>query len=466
MRKPRSQSAARRQLEFVRRQALLIALVTAAAIGAAGYFAFTGHNVYRASTKIVVGQGGGVFEPQFGNVVQPFTQTMSSLLESDIVMRTAIRNLGVQETPKGLLSHINIASNPDSAVLQVSYDAPTPEAAVRTLREVASAFTSLVREKLGTPGSKGPNALPLVSATVFDPAHASSTPVSPRPTRTLVFAGIIGLVLGLMLALLREALDDRIYSKEDVEEYFGAPLVAEVPKSMLDRPALEGTGQPVPSFIRAVDPLRVECSRGEADERVIIVTSRRHDDGKSAIAANLGVSLTLAGEDVICVDADPTGSRLAHYLHAQHRNGSAPAKPNGTASLSPRLEEVHLATAFGDKVGAEDPDWSSDLTARRSNQGRLQLLGSAATSAGGIDYLGPTPYRSVAELVADLKSRARYIVVDAPPLESGMASELLSVSEKAIIVTREKKVTREQATLVRETLERLHVPGSAIVTVD
>jgi capsular polysaccharide biosynthesis protein/Mrp family chromosome partitioning ATPase len=463
MRKTRSQSAARRQLEFLRRQALLIAIVTAAAVGVAGYFAFTGHKVYQASTKIVVGQGGGVFSPQFGNVVQPFTQTMSSLLESDIVMKTAIRNLGLQETPRGLLSNLNVASNPDSAVLQVSYKASTPEAAVRTLREVASAFTSLVREKLGTPGHNGQNGLPLVSATVFDPAHASSTPVSPRPTRTLVFAGFIGLVLGIMLALLREALDDRIYAKEDVEEYFGAPLVAEVPKSMLERPALERTGQPVPSFVRAVDPLRVELSRGDGDERVIIVTSRGNNDGKSAIAANLGVSLTLAGADVICVDGDPTTGRLAHYLHPPHTNGSAPAKQNGTANLVPGLEDVHLATEFRKNLSAEDPDSSADLTVQRSKHGRLQLLGSAAACNG--DYLGPTPYRSVADLVAELKSRARYIVIDAPPLESGMASELLSVSDRAIIVTREK-VTREQATSVRETLERLHVSSSAIVTVD
>ena len=92
-------------------------LVTVTALSAAAAISFTQQNVYRASTKIVVGQGGGIFQPQFGNVFQQFTQTMSSLFKSEVVANTVIHDLDLNETPKSLLAHVHVASTPDSAVL-------------------------------------------------------------------------------------------------------------------------------------------------------------------------------------------------------------------------------------------------------------------------------------------------------------------------------------------------------------
>ena len=194
---------------FLKRQGLIIVAVTIAAIVAGGAASYTRAKVYQASTKIVVGQGGGVFNPQFGNVIQPFTQTMSSLLKSEIVADTVVRNLGLPQKPKAVLGHLHVSSTPDSAVLEVSYDSGHPATAVRTLNEIATVFTSLVRQKLGKQPGSGQTPPPAITATVFDPAHASSKPISPRPVRTMVIAGVLGLALGVILALLRNSLRDR-----------------------------------------------------------------------------------------------------------------------------------------------------------------------------------------------------------------------------------------------------------------
>jgi capsular polysaccharide biosynthesis protein len=171
------QPTARRQLDFLKRQAWFILLVTVVAVVVAAAVTLTKPKVYRAHTSIVIGQAGGIFQPQFGNVFQPFTQTMSSLLKSEIVAETVIRDLNLDKTPKSLLSDVKVSTTPNSAVLQVTVDSTDRSYAVRVLRRMASVFTSLVEEKLGgtpkTPGAAG--ALPPITATVFDPAHASST---------------------------------------------------------------------------------------------------------------------------------------------------------------------------------------------------------------------------------------------------------------------------------------------------
>jgi capsular polysaccharide biosynthesis protein/MinD-like ATPase involved in chromosome partitioning or flagellar assembly len=441
-------------------------LVTAAALAAAAITTFTQHNVYRASTKIVIGQGGGIFQPQFGNAVQPATQTMSSLLKSDIVATTVIRDLGLKDTTTGLLQHLNVSSTPDSSVLQVSFDSPDRNEAVRTLDKVATVFTSLVRRKLGSqPVPRGQStSLPVITATVFDPAHADPNPISPRPARALLFSGVIGLVLGITLALLRETLDERMRGREEIEEYFGAPVVAAVPKNMLGRSAIENMHRGVPSFIHAIEPLRLQISRGDALERLIVITSGGAGDGKSTVAANLSVALAVAGEDVICVGADSNDQRLADYFDLTQDENTRPV--SGSAELAQALRDVRLdggiegRTASDDEV--EDPA-SETNGGRRGRAGRVRLL--VVPPKEGSEHEADT-YPSIDDLVIELLEFERgYIVVDAPPLPSNTTFALLSIANKAIIVASEERTTKEQATFVRETLKRLKLPSYAVVTV-
>jgi capsular polysaccharide biosynthesis protein len=458
------QPTARRQLDFLKRQAWFILLVTVVAVAVAAAVTVTKPKVYRAHTSIVIGQAGGIFQPQFGNVFQPFTQTMSSLLKSEIVAETVIRDLNLDKTPKSLLSDVKVSTTPNSAVLQVTVDSTDRSYAVRVLRRMASVFTALVAEKLGgtptTPGAAG--ALPPITATVFDPAHASSTPVSPKPTRTIAFAGVIGLALGLVLALLREALDDRL-RRDEVEEHFGAPVVAALPRSMLGR---SDVGQEIaPSFLQAVEPLRLQLSGTDTHGTLVVITSGSSGEGKSTVAANLSVALSLAGQDVICVDADPTPPRLTNYLELQQADGSASGTQD-RADLAASLRDVKVRrdarplnggeeTAAG-KSRASELDSAADGKSVSGRPGRIQLLVWGDKQEG-------LPL-AMNDLAAELKARAAYVVVDSPPLTSSTTLALLSIADETVVITREKKTKKAEATFVRRTLERLQIRDYSLVS--
>jgi uncharacterized protein involved in exopolysaccharide biosynthesis len=64
---------------------------------------------------------------------------------------------------------------------------------------------------------------------VMEPAVASTAPAGLRPPVRFGLAGLVGLLLGLMAALLLETADDRIRTSSEAERALGAPVLAEVP---------------------------------------------------------------------------------------------------------------------------------------------------------------------------------------------------------------------------------------------
>jgi len=465
---PSPQSAARRQVEFLKRQLWLIVLVVFASVLIAATTSLVQPKIYRASTKIFVGSS-GTLNPQFGNVIQPFTQTMSSLLMSDIVARRVIDNLGLNKTTDAVLNNLHVSSTPDNAVLQVSYDSQNRNEAVRVLAEVGSVFTTLVHQKLGRPVA--PN-VPVVTATVFDPAHASPKAISPHPVRTIVFAGVIGLALGIVLGLLRDTLDERIHKREEMEELFGVPVIAALPRSLLGRPLVDPERGVDLTRLNAIDPLGLQLAGAKSRERLITITSGGSADGKSAVAASIGLALAVRGEHVICVDVSPNERRgLSYYLDVGIHDGAA--RPlAGPHDIEDALYEVRVETvadtAGVDQVSAHLEDRSRDsvhelsASVAHGERGRLQLLSLGEGVFSSDDGLPAWP---IADLVTELKTRGRFVVVDAPSLPSAAAFALLSVSDRALVVAHESKTTKEQATSVREALEALQVPSYGVVSI-
>jgi polysaccharide biosynthesis transport protein len=478
------QPAARRQVDFLKRQAPLIVFVTWAALAAAAAVTFTQANVYRASATILVGQGGGIFQPQAGNVVQPFTQTMSSLLKDESVARKAIQDLHLNKTPEDVVSHLHVSSTPDNAALHVSYDSQSPAEAVRILDRIALVFTRRVRKELGgasatppgTPNAETPGGANAqnsgVTATIWDSAHASSKPVSPKPAQTLAFAGIIGLALGIILALLRDTLDERIHRREELEDFFGRPVIAALPKSALVRPVIDRRRGLDYGNLHAIDPLRLQLSRAKPRERLITITSGGAGEGKSTVAASLGVALALSGADVICVDVAPNRHSLTHRLGLSSDGATPQGSISGPGDLQDALRDVSIeeAAVRGDvdaiqrrrDVDSEDAvhDLGS-IMAGNGKRGRLQLL---ELGEGAISHQTLASW-SIADLIADLKALASYVIVDAPPLGSGTTFALLSASDSAIIAAREGRTTKEQARFVRNALETLQMPRWGIVSI-
>ena len=67
------------------------------------------------------------------------------------------------------------------------------------------------------------------NVSVIDPAPLPSSPFSPKKFQNMALATLLGLVLGVVLALLVESLDDTIKSTEDLEKNCNLPLLGTLP---------------------------------------------------------------------------------------------------------------------------------------------------------------------------------------------------------------------------------------------
>jgi uncharacterized protein involved in exopolysaccharide biosynthesis len=99
-------------VRFLKRHLWLIVLVVATALAATAFVTFRQDSVYRATMKVVVAQSGGTSQPDIGS--QKLSQTMTNLLESDVVATEVIRRLDLDTTPHALLKDLNVSFKPDS----------------------------------------------------------------------------------------------------------------------------------------------------------------------------------------------------------------------------------------------------------------------------------------------------------------------------------------------------------------
>lgn len=182
----------------------LVATVTIVCVGAAAAYTDLQKPVYRASMKIVVGQGSSFFQPDTANAIEPFTQTMGDLLKSAVVASRVIDRLQLSIDPATLQKNLTVTTQPLAAVLDVSYDDTDRERGRLVLAEVGQVFTELVQEQLdNSPVKSGKQG---VSVAVFDPAHTVPGVVRPKPLLYLGVATVLGLALGAVAMLFRTRL--------------------------------------------------------------------------------------------------------------------------------------------------------------------------------------------------------------------------------------------------------------------
>src|SRR5581483_9482869 len=158
--------------DVIRRRKSIVILLPLIAVVVAAAISYSAHSVYRAESKVIVGQGGGLVQPGFANSIQPYTATMSDLIHSDIVATDVIKDLGLHETTTQLLSKISTSINPQTAVIDVYVDDTSQAEAVAVNRQVGIVFSKLVAERFGVPSKgSGATASQPLTANVFDPSH-------------------------------------------------------------------------------------------------------------------------------------------------------------------------------------------------------------------------------------------------------------------------------------------------------
>ena len=439
-------------LDVVRRRKWLVLFVLALALASAAVVTVTQQSKYKAQTTIVVGQAGGLVQPQNAGAIQPFSATMKELITSTVVARRVVAGVPLDITPEQVLKKMSVSFNPESAALKVSVVDHSPLRAKAIARQIGIVFSALVGARFGrgTPATSTAPATPPLTATVWDPAHVIPGKVEPKPLQNLVIAGALGLVLGLLCAFLRDYFDRTLRTSEEIQQAFGAPVIGQIPtvRGKDERPRMlwdeEG------AFAEAFHSLRANLQYLAVDKplRRIVVTSASAEQGKTTVCANLAIALAQAGGSVVVIDTDLRRPQLGGVFEVSEWAPGLTSVLVGIASLGAAVREIALPSrdsrgASGRKVAFLP---SGPLPPNPS-----ELMAS--------DHMG--------EVVESLSTEYETIILDSPPILLVADSvELAKLADGVIVVARSKKATRDEARDLRALADRLGIHVVGLVVTD
>jgi receptor protein-tyrosine kinase len=411
-------------VQVTRRRWLTIVALLVVALAASAAYSFLSTPQYDSTSKVFITADSRTASDSY--VASLFAagrmQSYADLATSTDLMELVIDDLGLNLNAAQLASKISASVIPDTLRISISTTDPDPRVAQAITRSTADQLTDYLAD-LETPAGAASSQ---ISARVTDPATLGTSPVSPRTKLNLAVAGLLGLILGLALAIARDVLDRRISSLDHVHEVTRSPVLSSIgfDPSVKKSPLLTDVGGFAPRT-EAFRLLRTNLQFLDLDSqpRSLVITSAVPGEGKTTTATNLAVALAQAGRRVLLVDGDLRRPRIAGLLGLDGAVGITTVLI-GSADVADAIQ-VHEPTG-------------------------LHFLASGAKPPNPTEILQS---RLTADLIHGLQDTYDMVIIDAPPLlPVADAAVLATITDGSIIVTRHGKTTREQ---LREAITRL-----------
>ncbi len=277
---------------------------------------------------------------------------------------------------------------------------------------------------------------------VVKPA-ARGLQIAPTPKRNALLGALVGLILGLGIAAVWEALDKKIRTEEEIEDYLDLPVLAKLPappEAFRSSDSLVMLDDPGSIHAEAVRRLRtnVEFAILDADTHVMMITSAVGREGKSTTIANLAVALARTGRKVALADLDLRQPTIDRYFGLRSSPGVTDVAL-GRSSLSDALVQISIphrgpVTNIGSGSGLP------------AAPGMLSVLPAGALPASPGEFVGT---EALGRLLTELKTGFDLVLIDAPPMcVVGDAMTLSARVDALIVVAR-------VGTIERRTLEEL-----------
>lgn len=273
---------------------------------------------------------------------------------------------------------------------------------------------------------------------VLDDALDPGDPIRPRVKLNLALAIIVGLLGGIGLAFLLEALDTSVKTQEDIEKGLGLAFLGIMPtfgsasgvrggsgrgrrrrrrRDEESRPDLYCHDNPKSSAAECARSIRTNILFMSPDKppRRVLVTSPGPREGKTTVAVTLAVTMAQSGSHVLLVDTDMRRPRIHRAFGVDADDGLS------TAVLGTRKVE--------------------DLI-RPTRVPGLDILPCGPTPPNPAELIHTNRFRELVEQIDRLYDR---IVFDSPPVIAVTDPVVLSRHVDGVVLVIKSLVTNRKA---------------------
>ncbi|GAA1666449.1 polysaccharide biosynthesis tyrosine autokinase [Microbacterium lacus] len=422
-------------IRVLRKSWLIIVAAALVGVAAAAAYSLTRTPIYSSESQVFVStQGAGTIgELQQGNTFsQARVTTYTNLATTPLVLQPVIDELGLDLTPAELANQVSASNAVNTTIISIAAKDADPALAAEIANAVSTSLTTTV-EQIETPAGTDVSPVRLTSVTEAQPGLS---PVSPNVPMNLVLGGLIGLALGIGIAVLREVLDTRVRTQRDVASVTDRPLIGAIPfdPRAKDR-ALIVHDDPLSPRSEAFRALRTNLQFLDMDGgHSFVITSSLPSEGKSTTALNLALALADAGKNVALLDADLRKPKVAEYLGIEGGAGL-------TDVLIGRAKVEDVMQGWGDRS--------------------LYVLPSGRIPPNPSELLGSQHMQT---LLADLERAFDIVICDAPPLLPVTDAAILAKQTSgAIVIVSTGRTTTHQLSSAIDALDTVGARVAGLV---
>ncbi len=413
---------------------LWIAILGAAAVTMmlVGYTQYTHHDSYTCNTTFVV-----MSKTTSNNVyynlsaANSMATTFSSILDSDALKQMVMTDLGLESYDAKTSSSIM----GDTNILQLSVTAESPQLSYNIMRSIIRNYSSLTQyasTSMVMSVLKQPD-VPTYSNNALN--------VRGRLKKWFTYAMAFFLVLIAYLSIQQ----DTIKSSEDVTEKLDAKSLGVVyyERKKLRLKKLQTSKLLVTdlsasfSFVEEYRKIATRITNAMTEEqKVILITSVRENEGKSTTAANIAITLAKSGKNVILIDGDLRSPSIHKVLNVKVPKGHGlPDLFDGSIKMSEYM------TTY------EDMDLA------------LLLTGTGYTNSTEI-----ISNRKMKTLMERLQTICDYIIIDSPPMSViADAQVLANYADVSVMVVQYNRSKSDEINDDIDILKDYHAPVCGVV---
>lgn len=181
---------------------------------------------YEARGTIIVGRNeksnqaatGGDLNAGDIELNRRLVETYSVIMKSEVIEKEVINKLGLDLLPEHLKKMTNVSGLNRTEVLEVKVIDTIPERAMDIVNQTMEVFQIKVKD-----------IMKVDNVQILDAANMPTKPISPKVIRNTALGVLIGLLLGAIIAVFKEALDTTIKSENDIRRITDLPIIGQVP---------------------------------------------------------------------------------------------------------------------------------------------------------------------------------------------------------------------------------------------
>lgn len=319
--------------DVLRKRWLVVAAVALVGLIGGAVIALTVPSKYEATAQLYVSvpvSDSAVELNQASTYLARELTSYAALATTPLVLEPVTESDDTDQTVTELQGMLEVTNPTATSLLEVTASAQEPEDAA----DLANAVAEELTHGISTVSPQVQGEAGTVEATLVSRAQAPNTtsglPLSAYPAIGLA----AGLVVGMILALLIDGLDNRPRTVSDLHRLRGAPALATIPRlkrhSPVLSPAAQSDGdehdrvslaQPFVSLRAHLQRSHPEVLPNAAGSAVFLVTGSRGGDGASTTALGLARSFAHLGSRVVLVDAHLTDGGITDLVGQNSRPG-------------------------------------------------------------------------------------------------------------------------------------------------